>query len=369
MDIDENEYEFWLALQRAKGLGAIGKKKLLDIYSSPRQIFSAQARELREHGLKKDAVASICQPDWKKIEADLAWLQHDNHHLVVIDSKVYPPLLKQIPDPPVVLFARGQLDILQGIQIAVVGSRNPDVSGRKIADELTRELVAAGATITSGLAIGIDSCSHTAALDAGGRTIAVMGNGLDTVYPSSNKDLAMSMEIDNLLISEFPPGVKPLASNFPQRNRIISGMSVGVLVVQATSRSGSLITANYAMEQGREVFAVPGSIRSPLVKGCHSLIKQGAKLVESSADIVEELGALAAAVVANQDDDKVERDGAELDPEHQLLLDNISYDPISIDKLVELTGLTVDRVSSMLLILELRGLVIAEAGAVYVRAG
>ncbi len=372
MAIHEEESTFWLALHRTRGLGPVGQAKLLDAFPSIEQIFSADAHTLKALGLSEEVVASISEPDWKNIEADLAWLDQPGHHLVTIGSAEYPTLLGEISDPPVILFAHGCLEILKTIQIGIVGSRNPDTAGRKIADKFARELTDAGATVTSGLALGIDSCSHEGALSANGYTIAVTGNGLDTIYPARNKALAEKIVERGILVSEFTLGTKPIAANFPRRNRIISGMSTGVLVVQAALRSGSLITARYAMEQGREVFAIPGSIHNPMTKGCHALIKQGAKLVESVGDIVEELGSLATVVVDENkslnnavNDDPVEE---ELDADYKMLLDNMAYDPISIDRLIELTGLTADSVSSMLLTLELRGLVVSQSGGVYVRA-
>ena len=291
---------------------------------------------------------------------------------MTIDSDEYPTLLKEIPDPPIILFAHGRLEILKSIQIGVVGSRNPDAAGKKTAGEFARELTYAGATVTSGLALGIDSCSHQGALSANGHTIAVTGNGLDMTYPARNKALAEKIVESGVLVSEFSPGTKPTPANFPRRNRIISGMSTGVLVIQAALRSGSLITARYAMEQGREVFAIPGSIHNPLTKGCHALIKQGAKLVESVNDIIEELGSLATVIIDENASNKIkvknDPDEEKLDADYKVLLDSMAYDPISIDRLIELTGLTTDSISSMLLILELRGLVVSQAGGVYVRA-
>lgn len=364
-EINKEEHAFWLALNRTKGLGSVRQKKLIQACSSVREIFSTDPQQLRELGLREQSVASICQPDWRKVEADLAWLENPDCYLVTLSDPQYPSLLREISDPPVILFVRGCLEVLQQVQIAMVGSRNPDRAGHQIAEEFAASLVVAGATITSGLALGIDGASHQGALDAGGCTIAVAGNGLDMVYPARHKPLAERIVESGALISEFPPGDKPIGSNFPRRNRIISGMSTGVLVVQATLHSGSLITAYCAMEQGREVFAVPGSIYSPLVKGCHVLIKQGAKLVESANEVVEELSALTELVVVEQDHKGHNQVENVIDTEYKLLLDNMSYDPISADRLVELTGLTIDTVSSMLLRLELRGMVISLAGGMY----
>ena len=306
MAINEDERAFWLALHRTKGLGPVGQTKLVNAFPSVKQIFSADGHTLKTFGLNDKSITSICKPDWKNIEADLAWLDEPTHHMITIDSKDYPPLLREIPDPPIVLFAHGCLERLKNCQIGIVGSRNPDTAGRKLANEFARELVIAGATVTSGLALGIDACSHQGALDAGGHTIAVTGNGLDMIYPARHKALAEKIVDNGILVSEFPPGTKPMPANFPRRNRIISGMSTGVLVIQAALRSGSLITARYAMEQGREVFAIPGSIHNPLAKGCHNLIKQGAKLVESVNDIVEELGSLVTVVMGENITEKTD---------------------------------------------------------------
>jgi len=369
--IKEDDRAFWLALHRIRGLGPIGQRKLLDAFPTVKQIFSADDSTLKKTGLNKKSRASVYQPDWETIEADLVWLDMPDHHLITINDEAYPTLLREIPDPPVVLFAHGCPEVLKTIQIGIVGSRNPDTAGRKTADEFARELVYAGATVTSGLALGIDGCSHQGALNANGYTIAVTGNGLDMIYPARHKTLAEKIVDNGILVSEFSPSTKPVAANFPRRNRIISGMSTGVLVIQAALRSGSLITARYAMEQGREVFAIPGSIHNPLAKGCHTLIKQGAKLVESVNDIIEELGFLATVVidenVSRKNDVKNNHYEEKLDVDYKVLLDTMAYDPISVDRLIELTGLTTDSVSSMLLILELRGLVVSQAGGIYMR--
>lgn len=371
MAIKEDDRAFWLALHRIRGLGPIGQRKLLDAFPTVKQIFSADDSTLKKTGLNKKSRASVYQPDWETIEADLVWLDMPDHHLITINDEAYPTLLREIPDPPVVLFAHGCPEVLKTIQIGIVGSRNPDTAGRKTADEFARELVYAGATVTSGLALGIDGCSHQGALNANGYTIAVTGNGLDMIYPARHKTLAEKIVDNGILVSEFSPGTKPVAANFPRRNRIISGMSTGVLVIQAALRSGSLITARYAMEQGREVFAIPGSIHNPLAKGCHTLIKQGAKLVESVNDIIEELGFLATVVIdeniSRKYDVKNNHYEEKLDVDYKVLLDTMAYDPISVDRLIELTGLTTDSVSSMLLILELRGLVVSQAGGIYMR--
>jgi DNA processing protein len=244
----------------------------------------------------------------------------------------------------------------------MVGSRNPSITGRETAHDFARTLAAAGMVITSGLAQGIDTACHQGTLDGGGQTIAVAGTGLDRVYPASNRELAHAIiEAGGALISEFPPGTLPHAGNFPRRNRIISGLSLGTLVVEAALRSGSLITARLAAEQGREVFAIPGSIHNPLARGCHQLIRQGAKLVESAADVLEELAPQLYAALAEMPEESAPA-SSELDEEYQALLACIGHETTPVDRLVERSGLTAEAVSSMLLILELQGFVESAAG-------
>ncbi len=230
-------------------------------------------------------------PDWERlVEGDLAWTQRPNHHVLTLSDPRYPPLLKEISDPPPVLFCIGDPECLHRTQIAIVGSRNPTPTGREIAHELAASLARAGFCITSGLAIGIDGTAHHAALRAGGYTVAVLGNGLSTIYPRSHRHLAEQIANHGAVISEFPLESQAHAYHFPQRNRIISGLSRGTLVVEATRNSGSLITARCALEQNRDVFAVPGSIRNPLSSGCHELIRQGATLVACAEDLLSEWG-------------------------------------------------------------------------------
>ncbi len=307
-------------------------------------------------------------PDLAAAEQDLKWLERSGARLIPVDHADFPPLLRQIADPPLALFTRGDAALLASPQLAMVGSRNPSVEGRRNAEEFAAYLSRCGLTITSGMALGIDAASHRGALKAGGATVAVWGTGLDKAYPPRNLDLAEEIAAKGLLVSEFPPGTPPLPTHFPRRNRLISGLSVGTLVVEAANRSGSLITARLASEQGREVFAIPGSIHNPMARGCHRLLREGAKLVESAADILEELAPLL----------KLELPAAETatdaasaappeDPEYRLLLNSLDFAPTSVDSLVERTGLTPDVVSSMLLMLELQGHVEASPGGGYSR--
>jgi len=295
-------------------------------------------------------------------------MQRAAAHLIAISDADFPPLLKQIPDPPVALFLRGDAHLLASPQLAMVGSRNPSIEGRRNAEEFAAYLSRCGLTITSGMALGIDAASHRGALKAGGPTLAVWGTGLDRAYPPRNLDLAEEIAARGLLVSEFPPGTPPLPTHFPRRNRIISGLAVGTLVVEAASRSGSLITARLASEQGREVFAIPGSIHNPMARGCHRLLREGAKLVESAADILEELAPLLnLELPAAEPAADAATAAPPEDPEYRLLLNSLDFAPTSVDSLVERTGLTPDVVSSMLLMLELQGHVEASPGGRYSR--
>jgi DNA processing protein len=308
------------------------------------------------------------RPDLKAAEQDLAWLEASRARLIPLTDPAFPPPLRELADAPVALYVRGDAALLASPQLAMVGSRNPSTEGRHNAEAFSEYLAGCGLTITSGMALGIDAASHRGALKGGGRTVAVWGTGLDKPYPPAHRELAEEIADKGLLVSEFPPGTPPLPGHFPRRNRLISGLSLGTLVVEAASRSGSLITARLAGEQGREVFAIPGSIHNPMSRGCHRLIRDGAKLVESAGDILEELAPLlklestqarAAPIHAGA--------GAPEDPEYALLLNSMDYAPTSVDALVERTGLTPDVVSSMLLMLELQGQVEASPGGRYSR--
>jgi DNA processing protein len=316
--------------------------------------------------------APLCRATELAVEAALRWLERPGHHFVPLDAAAYPPLLAQLTDAPVGLFVRGDPAALSLPQLAIVGSRNPTTGGRDHAASFAAHLAGCGLAITSGLAIGIDAAAHRGALDADGITVAVCGTGLDIDYPPAHSALAAAIAARGALVSEFPLGTPPLQMNFPRRNRIISGLSLGTLVVEAAVRSGSLITARLAADQGREVFAIPGSIHNPLTRGCHQLIRQGAKLVETADDIFAELPALAgalapalqAAVPARQNSATA---GPVLDKAYEILLDALGFEPASVDVLVERTGFAADEVASMLLILELDGKLESRPGGGYVR--
>jgi DNA processing protein len=359
----------WLVLYHAPGLGALSLLRLVDRFGGAGELIQASAEQLQSSGLSPETVAWIRQPDREPIDRDLAWLELPNNHILTLRSPAYPPLLLQIPDPPPLLYVHGNVASLSSLQLAMVGSRNPTVSGRRTASNFAGCLAQAGLTVSSGLALGIDTASHTGALAVNKPTLAVMGTGLDRVYPAANRELAHRIAEHGALVSEFPIGTPPRAENFPRRNRIISGLSFGTLVVEAATRSGSLISARCAAEQGREVFAIPGSIHNPLSRGCHALIRQGAKLVETAQDVLDELGPLAATGTAIP---KLTRDGngdahPELSADYIQLLDLMGYTHTSIDTLVETSGLTPAQVSSMLLQLELNGFIASSPGGLYNR--
>jgi DNA processing protein len=343
----------------------VGCRSFLKILETlaPEQVFYQPQRVLAALNLSEKSLESIKNPDWPRIEQDLAWLDNPGHCLLTLHDPGYPALLKQIADPPPLLFVRGDAELLSAPQIAIVGSRNPSHLGKQTAEAFAHDLAAHGFVVTSGLALGIDAASHDGALRATGRTIAVAGTGPDRIYPARHKNLALQIIQHGAIVSEFPPGTQALANHFPRRNRIISGLSQGLLVVEAAKQSGSLITARLALEQNREVFAIPGSIHDPLARGCNALIREGAKLVESTEDILEELHQY------NQTISKeiVNRCESVLDLEQQKLLNLILYSPTSVDTLVKQSGMPVEIISSMLLILELQGYIVSAAGGCYIR--
>ncbi len=354
----------WLALNRAPHLGPVSIQRLLEHYRSAVEIFAASPTELAACGLNNRQIDSLLTPDWAGVDIDLRWQEQDRARICVLSDEDYPALLRQISDPPPVLYLFGHPEVAGLQQIAMVGSRTPTPMGRETAHEFGAHLAALGLVVTSGLAHGIDAAAHRGAISVGGMSIAVTGTGLDRVYPARHHDLAHEIAESGLLISEFPLGSPPRPGHFPRRNRIISGLSQGVLVVEAAVRSGSLITARLALEQGREVFAVPGSIRNSQAKGCHTLIREGAKLVEAVQDIVEEFPGF----MTEDPEEPIEDNlvtGFELDGDYNKVLDNVGYEPTSVDKVVERSGLTVDAVCSMLLVLELQGYVATMSGGRY----
>lgn len=368
-DNHQKELACQLALLRTPGVGPVTFHNVTAKYAALSQLFDAPQRA---KDLSPQLQQALSSPDWDQVSADLDWLNQPDRFVIPLADDRYPTLLKHITDPPPLLFVQGDVSLLNAWQLAIVGSRNPSASGRESAYAFAEYLVAGQLIITSGLAMGIDAAAHQGALAGGGKTIAVVGTGLDRVYPAKHRDLAHQIVANGALVSEFPLGTPPKAENFPRRNRIISGMSLGTMVVEAAIRSGSLITARMAMEQGREVFAMPGSIHNPLARGCHRLIREGAKLVESAEDIIEELAALAGVTAPPQEIKSTAKTAAALsenDSEYQLLFENMGFDPIHIDELIARSGLTADAVSSMLLLLELQGRVSALPGGKYSRTG
>ena len=357
----------WLVLARAPSLHAGHLARRGADALQPAGLIDDSEAALAALGLGEATVEALKNPDPEALAADERWLEGERRSLVTWGSADYPLLLARIPDAPLVLFVEGAPAALSLPQLAIVGSRNPTPLGRDTAEHFARHLADAGLAITSGLALGIDAAGHRGALQAGGRTIAVLGCGLDRIYPREHAYLAREIVASGgALVSDLPTGTPPLKHHFPRRNRIISGLSVGTLVVEAALQSGSLITARLAGDQGREVFAIPGSIHNPMARGCHRLLRQGAKLVETADDIFAELGALLAGLRAEAPEAQGVS-GPGLDMDYEILLDALGFAPASIDTLVARTGFAADAVASMLLILELDGRVAQQHGGLYGR--
>ncbi|MCO6439679.1 MAG: DNA-processing protein DprA [Nitrococcus mobilis] len=356
----------WLRLYRTPGLGVRTFQRILERFRTPAAFLAASREEQAQAGLAAEVLAALARIDEAGVEADLRWLEGEGHHLLCCTDPDYPELLRRIPVPPPLLFVVGQPAVLNQPQLAIVGSRNPTPGGMSNACAFAAHLASAGLTVTSGLALGIDAGAHRGALEADGLTVAVLGTGPDRIYPARHRDLAHAIAERGALISELPIGSRPRREHFPRRNRIISGLALGTLVVEASPRSGSLITVQHALEQGREVFAIPGSVHNPLARGCHALIRQGAKLVESAADVLEELPPFAEAMAerpASPDPGKTPF----LDRDYRRVLTALGYDPVPADVLLQRTGLTPDTLSAMLLQLELMGYVATCPGGRYAR--
>jgi DNA processing protein len=354
---EPRELEAWLRLGLVPGLGPSSLRRLLQAFGDPESVASAPVRRLAELVDAQTAAAISSGPDPDRLSASLAWLREPGNRLLSLADSDYPSRLLQIADPPPLLYLKGDAGLLRGEALAIVGSRGATPQGIANAEAFARDLSDAGYRIVSGLALGIDAAAHRGGLAGAASSIAVLGTGLDIVYPARNRELAHELAAKGLLVSEFPLGTRAVASNFPRRNRLISGLSQGVLVVEAAIQSGSLITARFALEQGRDVFAIPGSIHSPLSKGCHRLIKQGAKLVDAAADIMEELGGASA----------VRPDAAVRAAPSNPLLEAMGFDPIDLDTLCSRSGLTAENASAMLLQLELDGVVARMAGGQFQR--
>jgi DNA processing protein len=344
----------WVRLAAVDGLGNRNLHALLTAFGSPDAVLDASSASLELHVPARIARAINSGGDSAQVAPALAWANLPGNHLLTWDDTDYPRALLDIDDAPVLLYYKGRRSLLNAPAIAIVGSRNASPAGIKTAEEFAEALAVAGLTVISGLALGIDAAAHRGGLRAGprgGSTIAIVGTGIDRIYPPRNRELAHQIAEQGGILSEFPLGTPPLSGNFPRRNRLISGLARGVLVVEAVLGSGSLITARLAGEQGRDVFAIPGSIHSPFSKGCHKLLKEGAKLVETAQDVLEELRwpNIPAAGIAGR------ADPAAIDGDSLALLTSLGFDPATPDELCARLGWAADRVTALLLHLELAG--------------
>ncbi len=377
----------WLAFLRAPGLSAAKRRAMIDTLGSIEAVINITAPQALALRVPAESVTALKRPAQRMLEQDLAWLNSGPRCLIGIGDARYPALLARAADAPVAIFIEGSIERLALPTIAIVGSRGATHQGSEFAAALASAFSAAGLTVVSGLALGIDTSAHLGALIGPGSTAAVLATGLDRMYPKQNLALAERIVAEGgVLVSEMPLGTAPLPALFPQRNRIISGLSLGVVVVEASVQSGSLVTARFAGEQGREVFAVPGSIHNPMARGCHQLIRQGAKLVECAADVLSELAPMIQGDLAGlktrltQSSERAPNKSPRakpatkpvkaqppLDAQMQQFLDLMGYDPVNIDRLVDLTGLPIAQLSGQLLDLELDGFVDKISGARYQR--
>ena len=364
----------WLQLTLTPGLGTATIRKLLSQFGLPEKIVGARRSDLARYA-GADAIQALdSESVGRAVERALAWLEQPGNAIITLADTAFPRLLLEIPDPPALIYCRGRTELLNRPALALVGSRNATAQGTSNAEQFARSFSNAGFTIVSGLAQGIDSAAHRGGLTGEGSTIAVLGTGVDIAYPQSNAVLAADIAAQGLLLSEFPLGTKAFAHNFPRRNRLISGLAQGCLVVEAALASGSLITARAAAEQGREVFAVPGSIHSPLSKGCHALIKSGAKLAESAEDVLSELAAFRPTGFAStrtaagvSETARSAGNAGNADRAEDPLLACMGFDPVDVDSLCARAGLPAERVSAELLRLELAGRVAVLPGGLYQR--
>ena len=354
------DLQAWLALSFTPGLNNESCRQLLSAFGEPQAVLRASRSDLLQFVSERAARAVLAAPDPELLGRVETWLQDPVNHVVTLGDPDYPQALLDAADPPPLLYVKGRLELLNSPAFAIVGSRNATHQGRAHAERFGRALSDAGLTVVSGLALGIDAAAHRGGLDGASSSIGVVGTGLDIVYPARNRELAHELARDGCLVSEFALGTAPTASNFPRRNRIISGLGRGCLVVEAALSSGSLITARLANEQGKDVFAVPGSIHSPLTKGCHALIKQGAKLAETAADILDELK-----LPHPTSESAADRSASEDAPD--TLLARIGYDPIDFEALLRQLAVSPEKLSSMLTQWELDGTIETLPGARYQR--
>lgn len=366
MEIDAR-VEAWASLQLVPGLSARALATLLKALGGPEEVRAASRTHLARLVPAELAAAIERGPEPAALEQTLAWIALPGHALIAWDDEEYPQALLTISDPPPAFYYRGRRELLNRPSIAIVGSRNATPQGNENAESFAAALSRAGLTIVSGLALGIDTAAHRGGLTAGGSSIAVIGTGPDRIYPAANRDLGLRLATEGGVLSEFPLGTPPLPANFPRRNRLLSGLSRGVLVVEATLASGSLITARFGAEQGREVFAIPGSIHSPFSKGSHRLIKEGAKLVETAQDVLEELGAMASVDTEAKSDTARVEDVEGTEGVGGRVLEALGHDPAGIDALAARTGLDARAVSVALVELEISGRVAPLAGGIFQR--
>ncbi|HET6265448.1 MAG TPA: DNA-processing protein DprA [Usitatibacter sp.] len=353
-----DDLEAWLRLTLVPGVSPKAQQNLLRALGPPEQALASRPRDIARAVGDEEAKRLAAGPDAKLIEKTLRWLSTPGHHLLALGDAAYPQVLLEIPDPPTVIYAVGRVEFLGCPSLAVVGSRNATPQGARDAEAFARDLSAAGLTIVSGLALGIDGAAHRGGLSERGSTVAVLGTGADRVYPAGHRGLAHEIADRGCLASEFPLGTPPTSGNFPQRNRLISGLARGVLVIEAAERSGSLITARCAGEQGREVFALPGSIHSPLARGCHKLIREGAKLVECAQDVLTELGIASDSPKSAK---AKERDSS------SSVLRAMGHGPVSVDEIAHATGQSAAAISAELARLEIAGRVEPLAGGRFQR--
>lgn len=351
------------------------RRELLDRHGNPAAALAAGPKAWRECGLSSAQIQALGDEPPTSVADAVAWLQQPGHHLIGWHDRDYPPQLRRVPGPPLALFVAGDPTLLWHPSVAVVGSRSPTPGGRGNAADFARALAASGLAVASGLAAGIDTAAHEAVLTRGGLTFAVLGCGPDVAYPLGNADLLARMSNAGAVVSEHLPGTAPQRSHFPSRNRIIAGLSLATVVIEAAMRSGALITARLAAEAGRDVFAVPGSIHNPLARGCHRLIRDGAGLVEDAAEIISALAPQAQLLAqdlrshlnapihpVHGSAERATRDSSPQDPDYQKLWQALGHDPTDMDQLVARTGLTAATVSSMLLLMELDGRVHSQHG-------
>jgi len=372
---EREEWRAWLVALRTPGLGPGGlRERLADAGGRIEAVLDGLRR--RAGALEGRTRAWLERPDQAQLDRDMAWLAEPRHRLLRCTDEDFPPLLEHIPQPPAALFVAGDATLLLHPQVAIVGARGASATGLVHAREFAGALANSGFVVASGMADGIDGAAHAAALDAGAATVAVVGTGPDRVYPRKHQALARRIAAQGALVSEFPPGTAARADHFPRRNRIIAGLALGTLVIEAGLQSGSLITARLAGEQGREVFALPGSLHNPLAQGCHRLIRDGARLVETPADVAEALAPLARQLgcelaarldAAAPAPDAAAPDGWHGDPAYRRLLDALGHDPAALDELSSRTGQGAAELSSMLLMLELEGVVEGLPGNRYQR--